>query len=62
MKPPEEIRQKQASSVNTELIAALRAVQEDARRAGLDKLPQWAINAEVSANRQEHHIEQADPA
>jgi hypothetical protein len=54
MKPPEEIRQKQASSVNTELIAALRAVQEDARRARLGKLPQRAINAEVSANRQEH--------
>jgi hypothetical protein len=39
--------------VNTELIAALRAVHEDARRSGLDKLPQRAINAEVSAYRRE---------
>lgn len=46
-------QQKQESPVNTELIAALRAVQEDARQAGLDKLPQRAINAEVAAYRRE---------
>jgi Arc/MetJ-type ribon-helix-helix transcriptional regulator len=48
-----QYQQKQASPVNTELIAALRAVHEDARRSGSDKLPQRAINAEVSAYRRE---------
>jgi Arc/MetJ-type ribon-helix-helix transcriptional regulator len=48
-----QYQQKQESPVNTELIAALRAVQEDARRSGLDKLPQRAINAEVLAHRRE---------
>ena len=48
-----QYQQKQTASVNTELIAALRAVQEDARRSGLDKLSQRAINAEVEAYRRE---------
>ena len=46
-------QQKQESPMNTELIAALRAAQEDARRSGLDKLPQRAIDAEVAAYRRE---------
>jgi Arc/MetJ-type ribon-helix-helix transcriptional regulator len=46
-------QQKPASPVGAELIAALRAVQDDARRAGLDKLPQRAIDAEVAAYRRE---------
>jgi Arc/MetJ-type ribon-helix-helix transcriptional regulator len=46
-------QQTQETPVNTELIAALRAVREDARRAGLDKLPQRAIDAEVAAYRRE---------
>jgi hypothetical protein len=48
-----QYQQRRESPVNTELIAALRAVQEDARRSGLDKLPQRAINAEVLAHRRE---------
>jgi Arc/MetJ-type ribon-helix-helix transcriptional regulator len=48
-----QYQQKRESLVNTELIAALRAVQEDARQSGLDKLPQRAINAEVLAHRRE---------
>lgn len=47
-------RQQQERPVNTDLIAALRAVQEDAKRAGLDKLSQREINAEVTASRREH--------
>jgi Arc/MetJ-type ribon-helix-helix transcriptional regulator len=46
-------QQKQESPVGAELLAALRAVQDDARRAGLDKLPQRAIDAEVAAYRRE---------
>ena len=45
-------QQKQEARVNTELIAALRAVQEDARRAGLSKLTKKEINAEITAYRQ----------
>ena len=48
-----QYQRQQSSAVNTELIAALRAVQEDAKRSGLDKLPQRTINAEVSAYRRE---------
>jgi Arc/MetJ-type ribon-helix-helix transcriptional regulator len=48
-----QYQQKQESPVNTELIAALRAVQLDASRSGLDQLPQRAINAEVAAYRRE---------
>jgi Arc/MetJ-type ribon-helix-helix transcriptional regulator len=51
-----QYHQKQESPVNTELIAALRAVQEDARRSGLDKLPQRAINGEVAAYRRERRL------
>jgi hypothetical protein len=48
-----QYQKKQESPVNTDLIAALRAVQDDARRSGLDKLSQRAINAEISAHRRE---------
>jgi Arc/MetJ-type ribon-helix-helix transcriptional regulator len=51
-----QYHQKQESPVNTDLIAALRAVQEDARRSGLDRLPQRAINAEVAAYRRERRL------
>jgi Arc/MetJ-type ribon-helix-helix transcriptional regulator len=47
-------QQQQERPVNADLIAALRAVQEDANRAGLDKLSQREINAEVAASRREH--------
>jgi predicted transcriptional regulator len=42
-----QYEQKKEIPVNTDLIAALRAVQEDARRSGLDKMSQREINAEV---------------
>jgi metal-responsive CopG/Arc/MetJ family transcriptional regulator len=48
-----QYQQKQESSVNTELIAALKAVQQDAVRAGLDKLSLPAINSEIAAFRRE---------
>src|SRR5579864_6797459 len=40
-------------TINTELLAALRAVQEEARRAGLDKMSMREIDAEVAAYRRE---------
>jgi predicted transcriptional regulator len=46
-----QYQQRQEAPVNTDLLAALRAVQEDARRAGLDKLSQREINAEIAAAR-----------
>jgi Arc/MetJ-type ribon-helix-helix transcriptional regulator len=47
-------QQQQERPANTDLIAALRAVQEDAKRAGLDKLSQREINAEIAASRRQH--------
>lgn len=48
-----QYQQKQEAPVNNDLIAALKAVQEDARRIGLDKLSQREINAEIAASRRE---------
>jgi predicted transcriptional regulator len=45
--------QKQQTSVNHDLIAALRAIQESAKKAGLDKLSEREIDAEVTAYRGE---------
>jgi predicted transcriptional regulator len=45
--------QKQQAPVNHDLIAALRAVQDSARRAGLDRLTEREIDAEVTASRRE---------
>ena len=53
--------QKQESPVNHDLIAALKAVQEEARRAGLDKLSQREINAEVSASRKDRRNTSKQP-
>ena len=53
--------QKQESPVNYDLIAALKAVQEEARRAGLDKLSQREINAEVSASRKDRRNTSKQP-
>jgi Arc/MetJ-type ribon-helix-helix transcriptional regulator len=41
------------TGVNSELLDALRAVQEDARRAGLDNMSMREINAEIAASRRE---------
>jgi predicted transcriptional regulator len=45
--------EKQQSPINRDLIAALRAIQESAKRAGLDKLTEREIDAEVTAYRGE---------
>src|SRR5580698_8643765 len=48
-----QYEQKQEMPVNHDLIAALRAVQESAKRAGLDKLTEREIDAEVTTARRE---------
>ena len=48
-----QYQQKQETPVNYDLIAALRAVQESAKRAGMDKLTEREIDAEVTAARRE---------
>jgi predicted transcriptional regulator len=45
--------QKQQAPINYDLIAALRAVQESAKRVGLDNLTEREIDAEVTALRAE---------
>jgi metal-responsive CopG/Arc/MetJ family transcriptional regulator len=57
-----QYEQKQESPVNYDLIAALRAVQESAQRAGLDKLTERAIDAEVTATRRERDKKIKQPA
>ena len=46
-----QYEQKQESPINYDLIAALRAVQETARKTGLSKLTEAQIDAEVTAVR-----------
>jgi len=46
-----QYERRQEASINYDLIAALRAVQNGARRAGLDKLSEAGIDAEVTATR-----------
>jgi Arc/MetJ-type ribon-helix-helix transcriptional regulator len=47
------LEQEDIRGINAELVAALRAVQDDARRAGLDKMTMREINAEIAAARRE---------
>ena len=51
----EALRQYQQGrpAINNDLIAALRAVQSDAKSAGLDKLTMRQINAEVADSRRD---------
>ena len=43
--------QQQQAPINYDLIAALRAVQQSAQKAGLSKLSERQIEAEVTATR-----------
>ena len=44
---------KEIRSNNSDLILALRAVQQDAKRSGLDNLTMEEIDAEIAATRRE---------
>ena len=57
-----QYEQKREAPINYDLIAALRAVQESAKRAGLDKLTQAEIDAEVTAARRERTKRIKQPA
>jgi Arc/MetJ-type ribon-helix-helix transcriptional regulator len=46
-----QYQQRQEGAVNTDLLAALRAVQAEAQKAGLDRLTGREIDAEISAYR-----------
>jgi len=48
-----QYQQKQEAAVNTELLTALRDVQEAAKRAGVDKMSKRHINAEIAGYRRE---------
>ncbi len=48
-----QYQHKQETPLNYHLISALRAVQEEARRAGLNVLPKREIKAEIAAYRAE---------
>jgi predicted transcriptional regulator len=49
----EKKQAEQAATINYDLIAALRAVQASAARAGLSKLTEAQIDAEVQAHRRQ---------
>lgn len=49
-----QYQQKQEAPVNYDFLSALRAVQEDAKQAGLSKLTKREINAEIDAYRARH--------
>ena len=57
-----QYEQKRESPINYDLIAALRAVQNGAKRAGLDKLTEAQIDAEVEATRRARDKKIKQPA
>jgi len=46
-------QRQQAPAINYDLIAALRAIQQSAKAAGLDKMTEEEIDAEVQAVRRQ---------
>jgi len=56
-----QYQQKQDAPINYDLIAALRAVQESAKSAGLDKLTEGEIDAEVIAHRRQQDKKTKQP-
>lgn len=59
---PRQYERMQEAPINHDLLAALRAVQESAKRAGLDKLTEREIDAEVIAHRRERERKAKQPA
>ena len=51
-----KLEQEDKTGVNTELLTALRAVQQDARRAGLSKLTAREIDSEIAAARRGRRV------
>ena len=57
-----QYEQRQEAPINYDLIAALRAVQNGAKRSGLDKLSEAEIDAEVTATRRAREKKIKQPA
>ena len=57
-----QYEQKQETPINYDLITALRAVQNGAMRAGLDKISEREIDAEVQAVRRQQDRKIKQPA
>ena len=55
------LEQEEKRGMNAELLAALRAVQDDARRTGLNKMTMQEINREVTAARRARRTKVARP-
>jgi Arc/MetJ-type ribon-helix-helix transcriptional regulator len=55
------LEQEEKRGMNAELLAALRAVQDDARRTGLNKMTMQEINREVTAARRAPRTKAARP-
>jgi len=55
------LAQEEKRGVKGELLAALRAVQEDARRAGLNKMSVREINAEIAGARRSRGAKTTKP-
>lgn len=55
------LEQEDKRGINTELVAALREVQEHARRAGLNKMTAREIDAEITAARRDRGKKRAKP-
>jgi predicted DNA-binding protein len=55
-----QLEREDKRGVNAELVAALQAVQENSRRAGLDTITMREINAEVAAVRQERRLKKTN--
>ena len=53
---------RQRLAINYDLLAALQVVQDSAKRAGLDKLTEREINAEVIAHSKERAKKIRQPA
>ncbi len=57
-----QYEQKRDNPINYDLVAALRAVQQSARLAGLDQLTAQEIDAEVTAVGQQRGRKTKQPA
>lgn len=55
------LEQQDKRGLDTELLAALRAVEEDARRAGLNKMTAREIDAEIAAARRDRRVTKIKP-
>jgi len=56
------LEQEEKRGINAELLAALRAVQDDARRTGLNKMSMREIDREIAAARRARRAKTGKPS